>query len=325
MRRYLGATATLFAVAMLCAPAVRAATEVGSDCVANASAKDLTVFGFTRPGNSLPLSVPSAGVVTRWKMQVAPSDDLLPQRLVVLRPVGKGNDQLAADESETELVDAGANEFSTRIPVREGDRIGLTGFTGTYFCDEAGGGVSGLFEGEVPIGEERRFKFKEGIGVPVMAVVEPDRDRDRDGDERQDRCPQSAKFHRDACSPVRLRVDAEARRRSILVGVRVDMEVSVQVFGQVGWGFKSKRKSGGGRSKPTRLIVGLRGSTKDVAPGKEIDFRMALPKTVMRRLGRITPQESLKAQVTVLATDSDGALAERVVTVRLKGQEGTAP
>ena len=157
----------------------------------------------------------------------------------------------------------------------------------------------------------------------MTAIIEPDRDGDGYGDERQDKCPQSAAYHRDACSPVTLTVETKARRRSILVRVRADIDVSVQVFGQVRWGFKSKRKPGDGRSKPTTLIVALRGGTKDVAPGKATSFRVALPKTVMRRLSRITPQESLKAEITAFATDSEGALADRSVTVRLKGQEGT--
>jgi hypothetical protein len=318
MRKHLGAAVAVFAASLLCTPSAGAATEVGGDCVANTSAKDLTVVGFSRAGNPFPLSVPAAGVVTRWKVQVEPGKETLPQRLVVMRAIGKASDLIAVDESETELVDAGANEFATRIPVRSGDRFGLSGFTETYFCEQ-GTDISWLYEGEAPIGEPRPFKLKEGIGAPVSAIVEPDRDGDGYGDETQDECPQSVEFHLQACSPVTLAVDAKARKRSILVHVRADMEVSVQVFGQVGWGFKSKRKSSGGHSKPTRLIVGLRGSTKDVAPGKAVSFRIALPKAVMRRLGRITPQESLKAQITALATDPEGALAVRRLTVRLKG------
>lgn len=317
--------AALTAISLLPAPGARAATEVGGTCVANASEEDLAVVGLTRAGNPFPMAVPAAGVVTRWKMQVETGKDSLPQRLRVFRSTDKAGELLIAAESETELVDPGANEFATRIPVRAGDRFGLYGLTETFFCDKEGTDTSAIFDGEATLGETRLFKVKEGLGTPVTAIVEPDADRDGYGDERQDKCPQSAAFYRDACSAVTLTVNTKARRRSILVRVRADMDVSVLVFGQVGWGFKSKRKSGGGRSKPTRLIVGLRGSTKDIVPGKATSFRIALPKTVMRRLGRITPQESLKAEITALATDSDGALAERRVTVELKGQEGTSP
>jgi hypothetical protein len=211
------------------------------------------------------------GVMTRWTTRVEEGMGPLPQRLLVLQSTGKGRGQMALHESEVELVDAGANEFATRLPVREGDHLGLSGLGETFVCST---GLSRVFEGLAPaIGEIRDFEFREGIGMPVTAIVEPDRDRDGHGDETQDKCPQSAAFHLQACSPVALAVDAKARRRSIMIHVRADLEVSVQIFGQVGWGFKSKWKSSGGHSKPT------------------------------------------------LATDSEGALAERRVTVRLRGQD----
>jgi len=309
-----------FAVLLLCVPAASAAIEVGSDCTADASQKNLIVSDFERAGNPFPLAAPKAGVVTSWKIQVEEGRDPLPQRLLVLRSVGKGRGQMVVRESETELVGGGANEFPTRLPVGAGDHFGLSGFTETFVCSTSTG-LSRVFEGAVPVGETRPFEFREGIGAPVSALVEPDRDGDGYGDERQDMCPQSADFHTQACSPVALTIDAKPRRRSILVRVRADMEVSVQVFGQVGWGFKSKQKPGGGHSKPTRLIVGLSGGTNEVGPGNATEFRLVLPKTVMRRLARISPQESLKAEVTARATDAEGALAERGVTVRLEGQD----
>lgn len=320
MRRRFGAALTILAVSLLCAQTATAGTEVGGDCVANASAEDLTVVAFSRPANPFPLSVPAAGVVTRWKIQVEPGRDLLPQRLTVLRAGKRAGEFLAVDESETRLVESGANEFRARISVRPGDRFGLSGFTGTYFCD-GGTDISWAYDGEVSIEETKPFKLREGVGTPVTALIEPDADKDGYGDETQDRCPESAKFHREACSPVRLRLRAEARKRSIRVRVAADMEVSAQVFGQVGWGFKAKGKRSPGHSKPTRLIVGLRGSTKDVAPGRPAEYGIALPRTVKRRLARITTREFLRAEITVLATDADGALAERRKVVRLKGWE----
>lgn len=323
MRRHLGGAAiAALAASLLCAPGAGAASEVGSDCVAGASAKNLTAVGMARSGNPFPLSVPAVGVVTRWKVQVEPGMDTLPQSLLVLRATGNASDLVAVDESETRLVDAGTNEFATRIPVKAGDRLGLSGFPETYFC-EGGTDISWIYEGEVPLGKTRPFKLREGIGVPVTAIVEPDRDRDGYGDETQDECPKSAAYHRETCSAVELDVRAKARKRSILVRAEADMEVSLQVFGQVGWGFKAKGKRGPGHSKPTRLIVGLRGATKHAAPGRVVTFGIALPKTVKRRLGRIGPQESLKAEITVSATDSAGALAERRVTVRLNGWESS--
>lgn len=324
-RRTTALAVVLAAGSLLAVPGARAATEVGGNCVADASAEDRTFVGLTRAGNPFPLAVPADGVVTRWKVQVAPGGSLLPQSLQVLRPTGKANEFLTVDESETQLVEAGANEFFARIPVRAGDRFGLNGFTGTYFCDAELTDTSGSYGGDLYPGQTRLFKAEAGIGTPVTAIVEPDADRDGYGDERQDKCPQSAAFHREACSAVKLALAVKPRRRSILLRVKADMDVSVQVFGQVSWGVKPKPKGAAGRRNPGNvgLIVGLRGGTKEVRPGKAVSFRIGLSKPVMRRLSRITPQESLKAEITALATDPEGALAARRIKVRLKGQEGT--
>lgn len=313
-------------VSLLAVPGAQAATEVGSDCAGDAVVEERTFVGLTRAGNPFPLAVPAPGIVTRWKVQAAPGlTDLLAQRLVVLRPGEKANTFLTVDESETELVEVGANEFRVRIPVRAGDRFGLTGFRGTLFCDAEGSATSGVYEGATFTGEVSPFQVVAGIGTPVSAIVEPDADRDGYGDETQDKCPRSAVFHRDACSAVRLGLKAKVRERSILVRVSADMDVSVQVFGSASWGFRPKPKESAARRKKgnVNLIVGLRGGKKDVSPGKASVFRVGLPKTVMRRLSRITPQESVRAEITALATDSEGALAERRLRLRLPGQEGT--
>jgi hypothetical protein len=308
------------AVALLLLPHASSAAEVGNGCVANATEKNQIALPLASASDPLPLTVPAPGVVTRWRIQVAPGlPGYLPQRLIAFRPTGRANEFLTVDSSETKLVKEGFNEFGARIPVRAGDRLGLGGYEGTYLCSGATGDSSGLSEGEARIGKSRLFRVETDLGTPVTAIVEPDVDHDGFGDERQDKCPQSAAYHRDACSPVKLRLRARARKRSILVRVRADMEVSLQVFGQVGWGFKPKGKPGAGHPRKANLIVGLQGSTKHLLPGRVATFRMALPRPVTRRLNRITPQESLKAEITARATDLDGALAERRRIVRLKG------
>jgi hypothetical protein len=307
---------------LLLLPCWSTAAEVGNDCVANASEKNQIALPLASAASPLPLTVPAAGVVTRWRMQVGPdAADLLPQRLIAFRPTGKANEFLTVASTETRLVEEGFNEFGARLPVQAGDRLGLDGYNGTYLCTGAAGDSSGLAEGEARVGKSRLFRLETGLGTPVTAIVEPDVDHDGFGDERQDKCPQSAAYHRDACSPVKLQLRARARKRSILVRVRADMEVSLQVFGQVGWGFQPKGKPGSGHARKANLIVGLQGSTKHLLPGRVATFRLALPRPVTRRLSRITPRESLRAEITARATDLDGALAERRRIVRLKGRD----
>ena len=92
-----------------------------------------------------PMAVPAAGIVTRWKVQVEAERRPAPAASPVLRPTGKANELLTVDESETRLVEDGANEFATRIPVRAGDRFGLSGFTETYVLRQRSHGHVGRF------------------------------------------------------------------------------------------------------------------------------------------------------------------------------------
>ena len=99
-----------------------------------------------------------------------------------------------------------------------------------------------------------------------MATVEDDRDGDGYGDETQDKCPTNPALQTE-CPPVVAKSKAEAKRKSIVVEVGVSSEALIDVYGQVGWGFKPNPKLKTAGAKPTRLIVGLSGPRKTVLPG----------------------------------------------------------
>jgi hypothetical protein len=69
----------------------------------------------------------------------------------------------------------------------------------------------------------------------------------------------------------------------------------------------------------TGLIVGLAGGTQTVASGQLSRFNVKLPKSVKRRLGRISPSESLKASITASTVDLAGRTSTKVLTVRFAG------
>jgi hypothetical protein len=113
----------------------------------------------------------------------------------------------------------------------------------------------------------------------------------------------------------------------VLVLVSASSESSVHVFGQVSWRLKpkggarvSKTRKPGDR-KSTGLIVGLSGGTQTVKPGEVARFNVKLPKSVKRRLSRISPSESLKGTITARTIDLAGRVTDRVINIRLKGQE----
>jgi hypothetical protein len=60
-----------------------------------------------------------------------------------------------------------------------------------------------------------------------------------------------------------------------------------------------------------------------VSAGETKKFRVPLSKLILRRLSRITPQQSLRALMTVRSTDIAGKVTDQRRRLRLKGREGT--
>lgn|GEM_PF-3369259 len=299
------------------------AQEVGEPCVADGTRPNSTLLVFnTTPGTSIKPVVAEepAQVITSWKVQVGPGIAPLPQRLEVYRVLDEEQDYRKEAESATVTVREGLNVFPTRIPVSSWTGyLALYGPSGTLVCGSAPQ-LAGSFEGAAGVGETRRVKSIIGIGVPVLATVEDDRDKDGYGDDTQDRCPQSA-ARQEECPPVAVSARATAKEKSIVVEVGVSSEATVDVFGQVGWGFKPSPKLKTAGAKPTRLIVGLSGPKKTVLPGKKVPFKVPLRKPVLRRLGKLTPQQSLVAKLTVATTDLAGRERHRRLNVTLRGRD----
>lgn len=299
-----------------------AATEVGNQCIANGSASDFTLLQIERaPGSPLPLTAPASGVVTKWRVNSGLTS-VLAENLRVFRATGSPNEFQAIADSRSEPIVPGENAFDTRIPVLAGDRFGAYAASpsGALYCTSANpADVMGAVHFNAAVGTTQPYTPNAEFQVALSAVVEPDADGDGYGDETQDQCPKGAAYQ-GRCPRVRLGVVARARKRSILLRVSASSEAPVHVFGQVGWGFRPKPKTGARRSRPTRLIVGLSGGTKNVAPGRATRFRIPLPKAVIRRLGRLTSNQSLQAKITASATDLAGRVTKRRVTVKLKGQ-----
>jgi hypothetical protein len=327
VRRSIGALAGIaLAISAIAAPSAGAATEIGSNCAANASEPNVTAVQLQEaPGSVLPITAPGAGVLTAWTVRVDPSafveeSDRL--KLVVLRSQTNPSKLENIGESPEEKVVHGTNSFKARMPVLAGDRLGLYGGNspGTLICTtSAPEDEAGILRAPAPLGSINTFPPVPKVQVPVSATVEPDRDGDGYGDETQDQCPQSATIQV-ACPPVTLHDHAVAKKRSILLRVTASSEARVHAYGQVSWGFKPKPKPHGHPGGRTGLVVGLSGGTKNVVPGRATVFKIPFSKPILRRLGRLSPQESLKAMLTLSAKDSVGRVTYSKLTVILKGQ-----
>jgi hypothetical protein len=327
MRRAIGASAgIMLAIAASSAPSAAAATEFGSDCAANASEPNVTVVQLQKAsGSALPLTAPSAGVLTAWTIRIDPSafvEESDRVKLMLFRSQANPSKLEAVAESAEATVVHGTNNFKTRIPVQAGDRLGLYGANspGTLACTTGSAEDEiGLLRAAAPLGSINTFPPVTKDQVPIAAALESDKDGDGYGDETQDGCPQSAAYH-EACPTVTFSSHAKAKKKSIVVRVGVSSEAVIDVYGQVGWGYKPSPKLKTAGSKPTRLIISLSGPKKTVLPGKQVPFRVPLRKAVLRRLGKLTTKESLTAKLTVSCTDLAGHVKHQRLDVKLQGR-----
>jgi hypothetical protein len=326
MRRGLLVLALALATLALPAPAM-AAAEFGDECLADTAKPGLTLTQLQRAsGSGLPLTAPSDGIVTSWNVRVAPGFPVqqAPVRLKLLRPTAAPNTFKVVGESADALAAIPAFAQDTRIAVQAGDRLGLytEGGDGTLTCgSDDEGDVLGTYKGDALRGLEYAFAQAAKFRLPVTAKIEPDADGDGYGDESQDKCPRSPDHH-DGCPVIRLEIaEFWAKRHTILLRITTSARTEVRVTGQVGWGFKPSPKLKTAGDKPTRLIVGLRGGRKTVAPGQARVFRVQLPKAVLRRLSRIGSRQSLKAKLVASTEDLAGRIDVERVTVRLKGRD----
>lgn len=192
------AAALGIAVMMVGTSSASAAVEVGNDCVGATPAGGTSVQIERATPSALPLTVPSAGIVTSWKVRSGYEGANLSQKLKVFRSGTKPNQFTAVGESKPEAVTLGTNTFETQIPVQAGDRFGVFGGpplpTGAILlCETANvGDKFGILGADPAVGSTTEFPMGANYLVAVSAVVEPDADGDGFGDETQDRCPSQA-------------------------------------------------------------------------------------------------------------------------------------
>jgi hypothetical protein len=322
-----GVVGVLVLVALVVVPAASAAVEAGDDCVANTKEGAYTLVPLQRISPSaLPLTAPVSGVVTSWKVNSGVSEGT-PEQMRVLRPTGTPNEFLTVGESTERTVVEGANAFPTRIPVQAGDHFGVFGTVqDVVFCGGADpGDTAGLFVLSAAVGSTHVFTPTTTVRIPMIAVIEPDKDGDGYGDETQDKCPQKSTLQT-PCPTITLDAFPIVLKRSVLVLVSASEATSVQVFGQVGW---FRRHRGGAlaskRSKPSDypafMAIGLAGGSQTVTPGEVARFNVKLPKSVKRHLRQTSPKFSVKGTVTARTTDLAGRVTDRVIAIRLPGQD----
>lgn len=311
----------LAAMSLAGASAASAATEFGDACAANdvTESTPITLFEIAAVGNPLPTSAPSAGVITRWKVNVIPAPVTLPQTLKVLRPNAAAKTAQIVGE-DTRNVSGGLNSFETRIPVQAGDRLGLfgPGEPGTLICESTGAHVLGVFAGGGSIGATVNFaEIAPEARVPVSAVIEPDVDNDGYGDETQDKCPQSAAAQT-VCPVIVLDAIPLTKKGSVVVLVAANPESPVTVSGAV----KAPGKSKGAKSSAQ---LKLKGVTSTVKPGAIARITLPFSAKLKSELAALPSKRSVKLTITASATNAAGQVSTDTAIAKLKGQAPPQP
>jgi hypothetical protein len=319
-KRYLVSVLGAFAaISAIVVPGAAAATEFGDNCVANRASSPpspATLFALTGNGDPLPLTAPSAGVITKWKLNLVSeaAGSQIPQTLKVLRPSGPKSVQIVGDSAQS--VTGGSNSFDTRIPVQVGDRLGLfasPGEFGLLYCEEEGGPKNrvGAFEGSAGVGSSATYEEGEGeIRIPAVGVIEPDADNDGYGDETQDKCPQNASVQI-PCPTVALSSSLVVKKGLLKVLVTTNVQASVTVKGTV--------KAGKGKT------IKLSGGTQVVIPGTIARFTVLFTKGLKTKLSELSSKQSLPLKLSITAPNLVGAPSSKIFKKKLRGQTKPKP
>jgi hypothetical protein len=320
-----GILVTAVAASLLAASAASAAVEFGDSCTGDGVAPPeeggYTLTMLAAPAGALPLTAPSAGVITKVKLSVAESLPFaLPTNVRVLRSAG-GNNYTVVSQVTVPIV-SGQTVADARLPVQAGDRLGLRGQPFTYegsdvpslsfYCKEGGEGASlGAAKGDVPPGSTAEFNSVGKGGVPIVATLEPDADHDGFGDETQDKCPQNAAFQIPCPAPVALSASSVAKKGLVTVLITSNVQAPVTVAGTVRLG-KGKTAT-------------LNGGTQIVAPGALAKFTLLFPKALRSKLKEVQPKRSLSLNLTASTPNQIGPPTVAALAKKLKGQAAPEP
>jgi hypothetical protein len=115
------------------------------------------------------------------------------------------------------------------------------------------------------------------------------------------------------------------KKRSIIAKVRVSSPASVQVFGSVSWQVRGKPKTSAPMTSArnhTLIVLISAGAARPMSAGETRTFRLGLSKPILRRLGRLTRKQALRALVTVRTTDAADRVSDHRRRQKLRGRKG---
>jgi hypothetical protein len=133
-------------------------------------------------------AAPHAGVITGWSHQSQADVGTGTIRLKMFRPLGGDSYRVVGESAPQVPAPSTLNSYPARIPVNEGDKIGLA-TNGPVPCSQfTATGTYGRVNQDLGVGTTATFPSSNGA-LDIAAVLEADADGDGYGDTSQDLCP----------------------------------------------------------------------------------------------------------------------------------------
>jgi hypothetical protein len=311
-----GSVALAVSLGVGLAVALGGSTEVGQTTNAPTFGVNTPVAPFsTVPGT--PSYATPHGVLTSWRFHSSADPAAGSVRLKIFRYTGTGLVfEVLAESSLKPLAPDTSYDFKERIPVNQGDLLGLTAAGDA----EVGITVPGTPQnqlaqfggGDIPPGQTGTATIAwPDLRPSVAATVESDADADGFGDETQDGCPQQTDTHA-ACS-TSFTVAAAPGKKSVGLTVNVPGSGTVSA-GAVNdttllMASASKKKK---KKKP--LFRQVTADRAEFTPGN-ISLTVPLSRAGKRLLAQ---KGKLKAKIKVIYAPRAGVSGSQVVKVKLK-------
>jgi hypothetical protein len=298
---------------------LRGSTEVGQTTSTPTFGVNTPVAPFsTVPGT--PSYATPHGVLTSWRFHSSGDSAAGAVRLKIFRYTGTDLVfEVLAESSLKTLAPDTSYDFKERIPVNQGDLLGLTAVGDA----EVGITVPGTPQnrlaqfggGDIPPGQTGTATIAwPDLRPSVAATVESDADSDGFGDDTQDGCPQQADTHA-ACN-TSFTVAAAPGKKSVGLTVNVPGSGTVSA-GDVNdktllMASVSKKKK---KKKP--LFKQVRTTRAEFTPGN-VSLTVPLSgagKSLLAKRGK------LKAKIKVIYAPRTGVSGSQVVKVKLKSKK----
>lgn len=258
---------------------------------------------------------PSDGVIVRWRIRTDGPGG--PFALQVARPAG-GDSRLGISASESKPVAAaGVSEFLTRLPVKQGDNIGIKWTSANTARFHGGAAVPGAaalyFTPALADGESRNASIvNTDFQFFVNADLEADADGDGYGDETQDTCLGTAGSVNGCVSLAPNLTRKVAKRQSIRsLAATVSLDRVGSVIARAVVTYKSSGK---------RVTIKSKLVKRPLATLVDTKLKFAFTRSQRAKLGsQLKRGRKLNAKINFVARDSAGTSSSNSsATVRLK-------